>query len=585
MKSLSKKMIKVSKELLKFSALYVFLCDDVSASQLPIETGQKLIDMLVRKEMIFLILLAVVILAALIRMYSKKLFNNKKKELDNLNIQVPEKRDSIQKEEFRKLEEKYDELRNQRNLKEELRKDNVEDFDKTRLLSRVELDITLDQLAKLNEKKKVEQVEEEVEPIENVEVSKVEVLDNENSISEIDDDKVTLKDINEELRQEREDLDAEKITDEEIREAEEFYNIRKIGKNVKNVIDKSMELKKRQILDIALCINSNLVGAENYKTVINTFVDEYIDAKYRRQCEHQCKNYKALKKLVNNELEKVRIKLIKNINRSYSDKYVNMVFNMFLLINSMDNIDGNNLEKIILECDNLDIIDKNILIKKLSKIHKTYYNIYFDYYNKLTVDKFELIHNRKIDTGGLFEVGDFDVTNVSSSIQFSKIFSDYIIDKTYNSDVILEDIREVQLKLISFCVLDDLLRFNHRRKYVINFPDTIFKKERKVRNVLNAIGDGYSQNKIFILVDLETVKSSKNEILKLRKDGFKFIVQVNAEGMKLYDGIKDGLSVADYLVYVGPRLSKSIMKDYVPSYLLKKIIYTDKSLLEGVVIK
>lgn len=584
MKSLSKKMIKVSKELLKFSALYVFLCDDVSASQLPIETGQKLIDMLVRKEMIFLILLAVVILAALVRMCSKKLYKNKKKELDNLNVQVPEKRDSIQKEEFRKLEEKYDELRNQRNLKEELRKDNVEDFDKTMLLSRVELDITLDQLAKLNEKKQVEQVEE-VEPIENVEVSKVEVLDNENSVSEIDDDKVTLKDINEELRQEREDLDAEKTTDDEAKEADDFYNVRKIGKNVKNVIDKSMELKKRQILDMALCINSNLVGAENYKTVINTFVDEYVDVKYRRQCEHQCKNSKTLKKLVNNELEKVRIKLIKNVNRSYSDKYVNMVFNMFLIINSMDNIDGNNLEKIILECDNLDIIDKDILIKKLSKIHKTYYNIYFDYYNKLTVDKFELIHNKKIDTGGLFEVGDFDVTNVSSSIQFSKIFSDYIIDKTYNSDIILEDIREVQLKLVSFCVLDDLLRFNHKRKYVINFPGTVFKKERKVRTVLNAIGDGYSQNKVFILVDLETVKSSKDVILKLRKDGFKFIVQVNAEGMKLYDGIKDGLSVADYLVYVGPRLSKSIMKDYVPSYLLKKIIYTDKSLLEGVVIK
>ena len=106
-----------------------------------------------------------------------------------------------------------------------------------------------------------------------------------------------------------------------------------------------------------------------------------------------------------------------------------------------------------------------------------------------------------------------------------------------------------------------------------------------MRTVLNAIGDGYSQNKVFILVDLETVKSSKDVILKLRKDGFKFIVQVNAEGLKLYDGIKDGLSVADYLVYVGPRLSKSIMKDYVPSYLLKKIIYTDKSLLEGVVIK
>lgn len=583
MKSLSKKMIKVSERLLKFSALYIFLCDDVSASQLPIETSQKLIDMLIRKEMIFLILLAVVLLVALVRMYSKKLYKDKKKELDALNVQVPEKKDSIQKEEFRKLEEKYDELRNQRNLKEEFRKDNAEDFDKTMLLSRVELDITLDQLAKFKEKKQNEQEETVIE--ESNDVSTVEIVDTENTVSEIDDDKVSLKDINEELRQEREELDADKATDEEVKEADDFYNVRKIGKNVKNVIDKSMELKKRQILDMAVCINSNLIGAENYKTVINTFVDEYVDVKYRRQCEHQCKNSKTLKKLVNNELEKVRIRLIKNVNRSYSDNYVNMVFNMFLLINSLDNIDGNNLEKIILECNNLDIIDKNILIKKLSKIHKTYYNIYFDYYNKLTVDKFELIHNKKIDTGGLFEVGDFDVTNVSSSIQFSKIFSDYIIDKTYNSDIILEDIREVQLKLVSFCVLDDLLRFNHKRKYVINFPGTIFKKERKVRTVLNAISDGYSQNKVFILLDLETIKSSKDVIVKLRKEGFKFIVQVNAEGMKLYDGIKDGLSIADYLVYIGPRLSKSIMKEYVPSYLMKKIIYTDKSLLEGVVVK
>ena len=61
--------------------------------------------------------------------------------------------------------------------------------------------------------------------------------------------------------------------------------------------------------------------------------------------------------------------------------------------------------------------------------------------------------------------------------------------------------------------------------------------------------------------------------------------KVGADNIKLYDKLKENLSVADYLVYVGPRISKSIMKDYVPSYLLKKIIYVDKSLIEGVVVR
>ena len=80
-------------------------------------------------------------------------------------------------------------------------------------------------------------------------------------------------------------------------------------------------------------------------------------------------------------------------------------------------------------------------------------------------------------------------------------------------------------------------------------------------------------------------KYSLPVLIKLKQEGYKFIVQVGADNIKLYDKLKESLSVADYLVYVGPRISKSIMKEFIPSYLLKKIIYTDKSLLEGVVVK
>ena len=587
MKSLNNKTFKVCLCLVESSALYVFLCPDVYAANLYAMPIKKLIEMIFDKEMIIFILLVVVILSLIIRSLHKESYKNKKKELDSLNIKVDEKKDSIRKEEFRKLEDRYEEIRNQNNIKRDVRKDSEEDFDKTMLLSRVELDITLEQLAKMNEKRNKVEISDELEIAEiNEEVpSSVEVENSENKVAEVQDDDVSLKDINEELRQEREDLDASKATDEEVREAESFYNIKKVGKNVKNVVEKAIELRKKQITDYAICLNENIYGSENYKTVINTFVDGYIDFKYKRQNEHQYKNLKTYKKLVNNELERIRVSLIKNVNRSYSDEYVNSVFNMFLLINSIDTIENINVEKIISDFDGLNFINKEVFIKKIMKINKLYYNIYFDYYNKLTVDKFELVYNNKVNTENLFEPGELTVTNVSSSIQFSKIFSDYIINKTYNSDVILEDIREVQLKLISFNILNDLMRFNNKKKYVISLPSSLFSKERKVRTILGAVNDNFSQSKLFILVDIETLKFNFNELVKLKKEGYKFIVQVGAENIKLYDKLKDNLSVADYLVYVGPRISKSIMKDYIPSYLLKKIMYVDKSLIEGVVVK
>ena len=37
---------------------------------------------------------------------------------------------------------------------------------------------------------------------------------------------------------------------------------RKIGKNVKNVLDKTIELKKREILDFAICFHENIYDKE-----------------------------------------------------------------------------------------------------------------------------------------------------------------------------------------------------------------------------------------------------------------------------------------------------------------------------------
>lgn len=598
MNAFNKKTFKVVNNVVKSSALFVFLCntDPVRAmsyeySSDAILKAGSFVNLIFNENTIILIVFACGIGAALVRIFANKKYREKKESLDNIGVEKIERRDSVQKVEFAKLEKHYEELKESRNLMGDA---NVteDELGKTVVLSKIVLDVDparLEQLAKMKEQQE-EQLDDTGATQADGEVKSDEVVsDVANEVVEETKEEVATPENNEQIEEENkdenindEDLLVEETEEESEEEEIDDPNIKKIGKKIKNVLEKTLELKRRQIHEFAIAILEGVSAKEDYKTVLNTFVVDYVTTKYIKQCDFEIKNAKTLKKLVNIELENTANKLVNDVNRSYTNDYVWLIYNIFLIINKIDCMDTN-IEKAIYENNTLNFINKDELVKRLKKIYKTYYTIFYDYLKKLEIDKFKLIYT-KLDVEG-FNPGDVMMTNISSSIQFSKIFSEFIINKTYANDIILEDIREVQLKLISFNVLEDMLHFNYRKKYIINLPVSLFSKEKKISSLLSAIGDTYSQNKVFILIDMEILKNYNELILKLKRQGFKFMIQVNAESIKLYDDVKKHLSLVEYVVYVGPRLSKSTLKEFIPSYLMKKIIYSDKKLTEGVVVK
>lgn len=597
MNALNNKTRYNKKNILKFVTLVFFVCvvDEVNAGTYPFSTfsfGKILFD----EKTISLLVLLIIILLLIV-----KTFLNKKQRILFKKMNNTEKKQEVfeGKHEF-----KYPEITKQvvspeldlelPRMKDEISHNKEDDLSKTVLLSKVVIDLEKNKYEKMvspdgedveifernNEKETQFKEEKEIQKIEEKKEEITEqTLSVEDESSHFDDEEdYHDPSLDDELLK-----NSEEVEESEEENKDDDPNVRKIGKTLKNIVDKTMELKKREISDIAYCILENVLFYEDGKTAVNTYVEDYVREKYMKQCEHACKNAKALKKLINIQLENTRDKLIANVNRSYSDQFVHVMYDIFVLINRIDSMD-NNISKYVLECNTLDIIDKNELIKKITKIYKTYYKIYYDYLGKLNIEKFKLICN-KLETNGLFNPGDLIMTNISSSIQFSKIFSEYIIDKTYSTNIILEDLREVQLKFISFNILEDMLHFNYRKKYIINFPISLYSKEKKLASLLTAISDIYSQNKVFILIDLETLKECNEMLLKMKKQGFKFIIEVSSDNIKLYEDIKKQLSLVDYIVYVGNRMSKASLKEFIPSYLIKKIIYPNKSLIEGVVIK
>lgn len=585
MKYVANKNNRANDNKLKLFTLLVFLCtsNDVFASNPSCIKELSVLDVLCNEKMLFFLILAIFIVGLITKIYAEKLDKKKREELNNIGIKKIEEREKSQREEFKRLEQEFEALRATRNVRVPKTPEEEADLNKTVVLSRIVLDIDPEKFEKMSNKTGATFDDDTSNNVaiagEIVAGEEMKSFDEEQEV-ETEEDNKDIKDIQKELVEEVEQLEEEKKQEE----TDSLESGKKrIGKNVKNVLDKTIELKKREILDFAICFHENIYDKEISKTVINTFVRDYVTCKYLKQIEIEAKNAKVLRKTINAELEKTVNKLIADVNRSYSDDYIRKVYDMFVVINKIDCMDTN-IDKAVLECNTLDIISKNELSKKMMAIYKSYYKIYYDYLKKLEIDKFKLI-TTKLETNGLFEPGNLIMTNISSSIQFSKIFSDYIIDKTYGSEIILEDLREVQLKLISFNVLEDMLRFNYKKKYIISFPVSLFGKEKKIQSLLNAIGDGYSQNKIFIMIDVETLKKYNEIVLKLKRQGYKFIIQVSSENIMLYDDIKKQLSLVEYIVYSGPRISKVQMKEYVPSYLLKKIIYVDKNIAEGVVIK
>ena len=612
MNALNNKTRYNKKNILKFSTLVFFVClvEEVNASGYPFSNlSFSFGKILFNEKTIYLLVLLIIILLLI----AKTLLNKKRRVLVNKMNNMEKKQELIEG----KVEFKYPEITKQvinselnielPRMKDEVVDNKDDDISKTVLLSKVVIDLEKNKYEKMVspdgedleifERDGEEDTKSDHETVVQETENKTEEAKNENETEEAKNENLELSAPLEDESSHFDDeedyhdpsLDDELLkNNDEVEESEEENkeddsNVRKIGKTMKNIIDKTMELKKREISDIAYCVLENILFYEDGKIAVNTYVEDYVREKYMKQCEHACKNAKALRKLINVQLEKTRDKLIANVNRSYSDQFVHVMYDVFVLINKIDCMD-NNISKYITECNTLDIIDKNELIKKINKIYKIYYKIYYDYLSKLNIEKFKLICNR-LETNGLFNPGDLIMTNISSSIQFSKIFSEYIIDKTYSTNIILEDLREVQLKFISFNILEDMLHFNYRKKYIINFPISLYSKEKKLASLLAAISDVYSQNKVFILIDVETLKECNEILLKLKKQGFKFIIEVSSDNIKLYEDIKKQLSLVDYIVYVGNRISKASLKDYVPSYLIKKIIYPNKSLLEGVVIK
>ena len=356
--------------------------------------------------------------------------------------------------------------------------------------------------------------------------------------------------------------------------------IQKKRKKCNNFIEKAVLLKREEIEEIVSILNLKQKYKVNEPSIKDSLGDIYIDAKYYNNCAlgELDVNVKVTASKVEKTLLDCSINLFKNY-KGTDDKYhdkLKKFLKMMVLINKLeeDFINIEDLEvkkdtytkKILkyLKYNDLPAKELKAMVTNIIKVQKSYSSMMKFLFNKLDSGMFAL----DIKQVGKEKIYGIDLKH---NLQFSKMYSDYIVDKTYTEGLVAEDKLEVLATLLSSQLVKDMLSKTFNKKYVVSIPDTLFTKEKKLEKILGMFDDGYAKNTVLFLLDLDVCNDNKKIIKKLIKDNYHFAIDLsNISNIRKKD--ENSLYLVDMLfVSNANNAIKEILKNY-PSEINDKVI-------------
>lgn len=356
-------------------------------------------------------------------------------------------------------------------------------------------------------------------------------------------------------------LIAEEIKPEKIetkKSIEEIINERIKAKKAKNIIEKAIQIKKI-IYDETLNILLQNEKVYTQKSSMRTdFIEEYLILKYYNNIDN---NVSEINEKINEFKNQLCEKYIRdekqlNIINAYAKA-------MELIATIEDKIDSDIKPKLkkIMQLDNEICEEMEIAIKEIFKVANENIKQILD---KLETNIFEVkyskIGNQKNLYGAL----------LNHNISFSRIYSNYIVDKTYKEGTVSEDKIAVLLNLLMCKIVKDTMKADYTTKYIIYIPSGLYGKDKKLDKILSAIDNEYTKSHIIILTTLTSMLKNKDDIKRLKKRGYTFAVVYNEE-INLTTEDVGYIYMADYH-FVDNAIDNSKIYEIIPRETINKII-------------
>ena len=355
-------------------------------------------------------------------------------------------------------------------------------------------------------------------------------------------------------------LNAEEITApvEEKKITKEYIREKIKSKKAKNILDKTFYIKRivyDEIIDVFLNKEKVYVLKSPMR---KEFIEQYMNFKYFG-IESDRIN---IKKLMDSYIKELKIKFVRDERKI---KTIEAYSKAFEFINTIENKNGNIdykkeinsyweyeeeiIDKMAFDISNIINFSNECLKEILDKLDT---NTFKDQYNKIAGQK------------NLYGVV------LNHNINFSKVYSDYIVDKTYTEGIVAEDKIAVLLNLLLCKIVNDLMKHDYDSKYIVYIPNKLYGKDKKLDKIISTIDNDYAKSHVYFLTSVSNMLVNEDDIKRLSKKGYHFALAFN-KPVKFNNEDVGYIYLADYY-FIDTHMDADKVCETLPSEIIEKLI-------------
>lgn len=154
---------------------------------------------------------------------------------------------------------------------------------------------------------------------------------------------------------------------------------------------------------------------------------------------------------------------------------------------------------------------------------------------KKLLDYLEEVETKKGSYFELFETKNFELdlkkldrhlfsVDIKQYCKVSKLYSDYAVERAYNTGTLNEDKVYLLLVMLSFRMLCSMINFEYHDCYFVTFPTSLLKKPKKIMKYLMVLDNDYVKDHVHLTFTYQDFLDNPKEIKKLIREGYKVAV-------------------------------------------------------------
>ncbi len=407
------------------------------------------------------------------------------------------------------------------------------------------------------------------------------------SVDEKDLESDFKEDVSEEIEEEepkksikpaKKEVDTNEKLEEVAREKLELLN--KKRKKCKNIIEKIMLLKTDELEEIIKELNFHREYKTNEPSIKEYFLKIYIDGKYYNFCGNVNVSYDTRNMV--SKIEKLMEQTGEYLKKNYKGKdskfaeKVDKFIKIFSLLPFLEKNASSDVKtkretfkkKIYqtLKKEYISEVEATKVAEEIIKTQKIYINARKYLLEKLDTNTFKIKYT-KVKEEKMYGV------DLDHNINFSKIYSNYIVDKTYQEGIVAEDKVFVLVNMLLIEIAKDMLESDFSKKYLLYIPESLYEKEVKLNQLFDLLNDEYAKYAIRILVKYDEIDGNKTIIKNLIKEGFQFILSIDNHDILKEKDMKF-IYIMDKIILNEKKETSKILKT-LPKDLKEKCLFDD----------